>query len=144
MTKMTKKIYKTLISLSCMILFSVCIAVVPDQYKANYTVQSDRDNITRIFIEIQANNGIGVETPTSTFGQLYTYFSNVFPKFPQDYNFQITYQRCLQLTNSLSSSYDYDRFSAFMSLCYNPLSSILQQIDSAYSVRASTSANPTS
>jgi len=144
MKKTMKKFYKTLISLSCMILFSVCIAVVPDQYKANYTVQSDRDNITRIFIEIQANNGIGVETPTSTFAQLYTYFSNVFPKFPQDYNFQITYQRCLQLTNSLSSSYDYDRFSAFMSLCYNPLSSILQQIDSAYSVRASTSANPVS
>lgn len=144
MNNLIKSFFKTFISLSFVVIFSVCVAVVPDQYKANYTINDDWENIRRIFVEIEANNGIWVQTPTSTFASLYTYFSNVFPKFPQDYTFQITYQRCLQLTNWLSSNYNADTFSSFMSLCFNPLSSILQQIDSSYSIRASTTANPTS
>ena len=99
MNNLIKSFFKTFISLSFVVIFSVCVAVVPDQYKANYTINDDWENIRRIFVEIEANNGISVQTPTSTFASLYTYFSNVFPKFPQDYTFQITYQRCLQLTN---------------------------------------------
>ena len=70
MKKTMKKIYKTLISLSCMILFSICFAAIPDQYLANYTVHDERENIKRIFIEIEANNGIWLQTPSSTFSSL--------------------------------------------------------------------------
>lgn len=144
MKKSTKKFFKTLVSLSCMIMFSICFAAIPDQYLANYTVHDEWENIKRIFIEIEANNGIWVQTPSSTFSSLNWYFSNIFPKFPQDYNFQITYQRCLQLTEALGTIYDDEAFSSFMSLCFKPLSNILNQIDGSYSVKASAWANPAS
>ena len=53
-----KNLFKSIFALSCLTLFSVCTAVVPEQYMTNYTVQDDWENIRRIFIEIEANNGI--------------------------------------------------------------------------------------
>ena len=94
-------------------------------------------------MNVVAKDGIWVQTPTTTFYELYQHFSNIFPKFPQEYSFQITYQRCLQLTQSLSNAFDFNTYSSFKDLCYSPLSSILNQIDSNYSIKASVSVNPT-
>ena len=100
--KLTKKnLLKTSLSTLCLMIFSVCIAAVPNDYKANYNVQNDWQEISRIFVQIEANSNINEETPQSTFASLYNHFSNVFPKFPQEYSFQVVYERCLHLTRSL-------------------------------------------
>jgi hypothetical protein len=54
------KIFK-LIALSFISILSVLslsFAQVPNVYKANYTIIDDRENIKRIFVQIEANNQI--------------------------------------------------------------------------------------
>ena len=137
-----KDFIKKMLVWLCLIWFSACFAIVPDEYKANNDIQNDRENIQRIFVEIEADNDIWEQTDTSTFAELYTHFNNIFPRFPQEYTYQVVYQRCLQLTNSLGNVYNYNTFASFMDKCFSPLSSILSQIDSKYTIKAHASATP--
>jgi len=125
-------------------LWSTFAAGVPDYYRANYTITNDWENVKKIFIEIQANSQIWEAMPTETFASLNQSFNNIFPKFPQEYSFQIVYQKCKTLTQNLSNVYSYSTFASFMENCFNPLSSILNTIDSSYTMRPSISVNPSS
>jgi len=138
-----KKI-RTLLWITLSLLLSwVCVAAgVPDYYKANYSIANDWENIKKIFIEIEANNQIWEVTPAESFNSLYHSFINVFPKFPQEYNFQIVYQKCKTLSQNLSTIYDHNTFSSFMDNCFRPLSTILNTIDSSYTVKPSITVNP--
>jgi len=140
------KIQKNIIKKTLLILgfmtAGVCSWAIPNNYIANYDIQNDRDTISQTFVQIEANNKIWVETPITTFSQLYKSFSNIFPKFPQDYSFQVVYQQCLQLTNSLWSTYNYNTFSSFMDNCYKPFSQILTRINTNFTTKASATARP--
>lgn len=133
--------------LTCLILLLTTVWttfwVVPDYYKANYSISTDWENIKRIFVEIEANNQIWAQTPAESFETLYNSFSHIFPRFPQEYNFQITYQKCITLTQTLGNwAYNYDLFSSFMDNCFKPLSNILNTIDSSYTVKPNATVNP--
>ena len=119
-------------------------AAVPDYYRANFSIVKDRENIKKIFIEIQANSQIWEAMPAETFQSLNQSFNNVFPKFPQEYNFQIVYQKCKTLSQNLWNWYNYNTFVSFMDNCFNPLSSILNTIDSTYTVKPNIVVNPSS
>lgn len=146
MYKMKKTKFIKLIVLSFISILSILSFVsaqnVPNIYKANYTIIDDWENIKRIFVQIEAKNQIWEAVSSSEFLSLYNSFSNVFPKFPQDYWFQITYEKCKSLSLSLYESYNTDTFSSFMSNCFRPFSNILNQIDSSYTVKANIRANP--
>lgn len=132
-----------LITLPLLLGISIVNAVpVPDYYKANYSIANDWENIKKIFIEIEANNQIGEETSPESFNSLYHSFNNVFPKFPQEYNFQIVYQKCKTLSQNLSSIYNQNIFASFMDNCFRPLSTILNTIDSSYTVKPNITVNP--
>ena len=139
----TKFIKKLLLSLSFIGMWFV-FAAIPSDYVANYDIETDRSSISNIFIQIQANNKIWVETPVSTFWTLHQSFVNIFPKFPQDYNFQVVYQQCIQLSNTLSKVYNTNTFASFMDNCYKPLSQILTNINTNFTVKANAIARPTS
>ena len=133
--------------LTCLILLTSAVWItfwaVPDYYKANYSISTDWENVKRIFVEIEANNQIWAQTSAESFATLYNSFNNIFPKFPQEYNFQITYQKCITLTQTLWNwTYNYDLFSSFMDNCFKPLSSILNTIDSSYTVKPNVTVNP--
>lgn len=130
--------------LAISMLWKAFAAGVPDYYRANYTIVKDWENIKKIFIEIKANSQIWEAMPAETFASLNQSFNNVFPKFPQEYSFQIVYQKCKTLTQSLSNWYSYNTFVSFMENCFNPISSILNTIDSSYTMRPSISVNPSS
>jgi hypothetical protein len=69
----------------------------------------------------------------------------VFPKFPQDYAFKVTYQQCLDITQSLTtySSTDYQtKLSSFMVNCYKPFSDIVKKVNSKYTVVAAAKVSP--
>ena len=120
----------------------VSFASVPDYYRANYSISNDWENIKKIFIEIEANNQIWEQTPPESFSSLYQSFNNIFPKFPQEYSFQIVYQKCKALSQTLWNEYSYTTFASFMDNCFKPLSSILNTIDSSYTVKPSVTVNP--
>ncbi len=140
---MKTKIIKKITLFAALIWIWFVFAAIPNNYMANYDIQDDRDRISNIFVQIEANNKIWMETPVTTFWQLNQSFSNIFPKFPQDYSFQVVYQQCIQLTNSLSNLYNYNVFASFMDNCYKPLSQILTRINTTFTVKANATAKPT-
>jgi len=137
-TKLIKKLSLLLSLMGVWIVF----AVIPSNYVANYDIENDRDSISKTFIQIEANNKIWLETPATTFWELHQNFVNVFPKFPQDYSFQVVYQQCLQLSNTLSNTYNNNIFASFMDNCYKPLSQILTKINTSFTIRANAVARP--
>ncbi|HKL44223.1 MAG TPA: PKD domain-containing protein [Candidatus Absconditabacterales bacterium] len=140
--KKTKKIIKNLLTSLSLIGLGVTFAAIPNQYIANHDIVDDREQISQIFVQIEANNKIGEQTPTSTFSTLNQSFSNIFNRFPQDYDFQVIYQQCLSLTNSLGNVYNYNTFASFMDNCYKPFTQILNKINSDFTVKAKATSNP--
>jgi hypothetical protein len=99
--KFNLKLIKIAILSLSILSIGTAFAAIPNNYIANYDIRDDREQISQIFIEIEANNKIGTQTSTTTFTKLHQNFTNIFPKFPQDYDFKVVYQQCLQLTNTL-------------------------------------------
>lgn len=137
-------ILKKFILTSLIVWLWACFWTVPDNYKANYDIQNDRDSISRIFVQIEANNKIWAETPIATFAELNNNFNKIFPSFPQEYSFQVVYEQCIKLSDSLWNVFNYNVFWSFMENCYKPLTKILEQINSDYIIETSISANPKS
>lgn len=137
-TKLLKKVLLSIVFLNFWIVF----AAIPSTYIANYDIEDDREKVSKIFIEIEANNKIGLETSILKFWELNQSFVNLFPKFPQDYDFQVIYQQCLQLSQSLSSIYNYNTFSSFMNNCYKPLSQIMSKINANFTIKANATTKP--
>jgi hypothetical protein len=74
-------------------------------------------------------------------------FQIVFPKFPQDYAFQVVYQQCLTLSQQLTTytSLNYENeLGTFMTNCYKPFKDILTKINSQYTIVATAKATPES
>jgi len=119
-------------------------ANVPNDYIANYEVSEDWDKILWLFVEIEATNKLGQNIPESKFSELNNLFESVFPHFPKDYSFQVVYEQCLLTTEGLGQDFTYSKFSMFMDNCYNPFKSIINKIDSNYTIIAKWGLNPKS
>ena len=128
----TKFIIASLILAICTIWTTFAI---PDYYRANYTISKDWENIKKIFVEIQANSQIWESMPPETFISLNQSFNNVFPKFPQDYNFQIVYQKCKTLSQNLWGGYNYNTFVWRMSSDNRHIAGKSASIGNAHGVR---------
>jgi len=98
-------------------------------------------------VEIDAGSKIGTQIPQTKFAQLNASFQTVFPKFPQEYTFKVVYQQCLSLSQGMTTytttNYQ-DQLGTFLTSCYKPLSDILKQITSKYTVIAAAKASPQS
>ncbi len=122
-------------------------ATIPNDYIANYEIQEDYSTILEIFVEIDAASKVGTQVSQSRFAELNASFQTVFPKFPQEYAFKVTYQQCLDISQGLITytSIDYQtKLSSFMTNCYKPFSDIVKKINSQYSVVASAKVSPQS
>jgi hypothetical protein len=78
------------------------------------------------------------------FGQLNTHFAVLFPKFPQDYAFSVTYAQCSGLTSQLAVAYTQSVLSQYMSNCSKPFNDILKKVNSSYTVVPKAKASPVS
>jgi len=122
-------------------------ATIPTDYIANYEITTDYNKILWLFVEIDAATKIWNEISQTKFSELNASFQTVFPKFPQDYAFKVTYQQCLDITKSLITytSIDYQsQLSSFMINCYKPFSDIVKKVNAKYTVIASAKISPQS
>ena len=120
-------------------------ATIPNDYIANYEIATDYNKILWLFVEIDAATKIWNQITQSKFSDLNSSFQTVFPKFPQDYAFKVTYQQCLDITQSLITytSTDYQtKLSSFMTNCYKPFSDIVKQVNAKYTVVAAAKVSP--
>lgn len=148
-----KSLFSKTISKLALMVFSLWLvflivhisASVPNNYKANYLIQDDYNNILGIFVEIDAATKVGTQISQTKFAELHGSFQSVFPKFPQDYAFQVTYQQCLDISHFLTTytNSDYQtKLASFMTNCYTPFSDIIKKINSQYTVSAKVKASP--
>ena len=120
-------------------------ATIPTDYIANYEIATDYNKILWLFVEIDAATKIWNQIAQSKFSDLNSSFQTVFPKFPQDYAFKVTYQQCLDITQWLITytSTDYQtKLSSFMTDCYKPFSDIVKQVNAKYTVVAAAKVSP--
>ncbi|MDR2541382.1 MAG: PKD domain-containing protein [Candidatus Peribacteria bacterium] len=117
---------------------------VPDEYYPNYRIQAGWDKIQEIFVQIDAAKRMGTTDSLSSdlFTELHRNFGSVFAAFPQEYNFKVIYQQCLDSASTLAVNNTTDNFQTFMSNCYTPLNKTINSINSQYTIQVSASKNP--
>ncbi len=120
---------------------SVSAQSVPDYYYANYKFVKNWDELWDIFSTLQARQQLGLDIDVDLFSDLTKDFENSFKYLPQDY--KTTYEKCLLLSENLSKDYSYSSLQWLMwNSCYKTLIWNVNSINSAYTVKASASANP--
>lgn len=112
------------------------VSEVPVEYFANYKIQKDRDRLTKLFIDIDANRKIGVINTSAIFSELHNIMKRVFPYFPQDYASQVLYQQCLSTVENMQKNSDRDTFAVFYENCYKPIQNLSSTIASKYTIKA--------
>ncbi len=122
-------------------------AAVPNEYIANNEIKTNWEKTLGIFVEIDAYTKLGNVIQPDKFKELYTYFSSIFTKLPQEYSFKVTYQQCSLLSNQVWNTSPNDPmyrslFSSFMTNCYKPFTDILKKINTQYTVMPKWIASP--
>lgn len=136
-----------IISLCLILIVGKISATIPSNYVANYEIQEDYNKILWLFVEIDAATKVWTQISQTKFSDLNTSFQVVFPKFPQDYAFKVTYQQCLDLSQWLATytSTDYQtKLASFMTNCYKPFGDIVKKVNAKYTVVASAKISPQS
>ncbi|MDR0608306.1 MAG: hypothetical protein LBG52_08475 [Candidatus Peribacteria bacterium] len=122
----------------------IAVDNVPTEYYANYEIQTELEKIQDIFIQLDAAKKSGKTDKLSSdlFTKLYSNFGVVFATFPQDYNFKVIYQQCLDGAETLAADNTSLNFQSFMSNCYTPLNKLISTINAQYTVKVSATKNP--
>jgi len=134
--KRTKFIIATIL-VACSLQLWTTYAQIPDIYKPNAAIQEKYDKIiNEIFVEIQSKTQIGQPIATSVFAELYTLFDDIIPHLPNTYSFNIIYQQCLSLSQTLSTTYNLNTLANFMDNCYKPFIRTVENINKDYTINA--------
>lgn len=123
---------------------SSVFAQVPQDYLPNHNINTSREEILNTLTELQAYRKTGNPVPASMFGLLYQDFQKVFPYFPSTPNNNLIYKQCELVTQTLAWWVNDEDYATFMSKCFDPISSILRDIASNYTVNAVVTATPKS
>jgi PKD repeat protein len=123
-------------------------AAVPNEYIANYEISAAYEKVLGTFVEIDAYSKLWEGISQEKFKELHQNFIKIFPKFPQDYSFRVTFQQCTLITEKLWSTPNTDsayktNFASFMSNCYKPFSDVLKRVNAEFTVAANAVAKPT-
>lgn len=126
-----------------LIFFASTNAQIPDTYKANVESQAKYDKIVNeLFVEIQAKSQIGQPISTTVFSELYQLFWDIIPHLPNKYSFNIIYQQCLTLSQTLSNGYNLNTLASFMDNCFKPFVKTVEEINKDYTIKPTGSINP--
>ena len=140
--KRTKIIIITLLS-AFSIRLSATYAQIPDNYRPNAAIQEKYDKIiNEIFVQIQAQSQIGQTIPPSVFAELYDLFDDIIPHLPNTYSFNIIYQQCLSLSQTLAGWYNLNTLGSFMDNCFKPFIQTVEEINRNHTIKASATVSP--
>lgn len=118
---------------------------VPDNYKPNVEIQAKYDKIiNELFVDIQAKSQVWQPISTTVFSELNTLFSDIIPFLPNKYSFNIIYQQCLTLSQTLAGWYNFNTLASFMDNCFKPFVKTVEEINKSYTIKPSWSITPIS
>ena len=135
---------RSLIFLCFIVCSSTVHATVSTQYYPNYKINQSRKQINDDLVQIKALSVTADKISPWIFSRLNTNLRSVFPAFPQNSDYKVIYQQCLNTTQKLSTNYTYADFTDFLNFCYEKLAIIQSEIQSSYTVNAQVVANPKS
>jgi len=117
---------------------------IDTNFGPNYDLNVDREKVLDIFVQIEASDGIWKDPNVSLFFELYELFQDIFIQLPQNKDYRIVYERCLILTDELSTSYDYITFVSFVEKCQRDLNNIIKEVNNKYTVKPIVKLSPES
>jgi PKD repeat protein len=98
--------------------------------------------INELFVEIQSKSQIGQPISTAVFAELYQLFWDIIPHLPNRYSFNVIYQQCLTLSQTLAGGYNLNTLASFMDNCFKPFVKTVEQINKEYTVKPEGSISP--
>lgn len=130
--------------LVCLILFQgvVSFAQIPTEYLPNSHINSAWTSILNTLTELQAYKKTGNDVPASMFASLNANFKTAFQYFPSNPSYNVIYKQCDITTAKLAKQVNYDDYNIFISKCFDPLSNILRDIQTNFTVTSNIKANP--
>jgi len=132
-----------LLSIFWLLVFAFTNAQIPDPYLANADSQAKYDKIVNeLFVEIQAKSQIGQPISTTVFSELRQLFWDIIPHLPNKYSFNIVYQQCLTLSQTLSNGYNLNTLASFMDNCFKPFVKTVDEINKDYTIKPIGSISP--
>jgi PKD repeat protein len=139
----------SLVGISFLAIKETTQAAVPNEYIANYEINTAWQKTLGIFVEIDAYTKLWNSIHPDKFKELNQHFSTLFPKLPQEYSFKVTYQQCSLLSSQLGTISVNDPnyrslFASFMSNCYKPFTDVLKKINSQHTSSPKAVASPKS
>ncbi|MBP7007439.1 hypothetical protein KBB05_01585 [Patescibacteria group bacterium] len=137
--------YLIIMLMLCMVSFSntlLSFAQIPSEYLPNSHINTSWITILNTLTELQAYRKTGNPVPPNMFALLNSNFKTVFKYFPNNPSYNLIYKQCDITTAKLVSTVEYDDYNTFVSKCFDPLSNILKDIQSNYTIVSSVKANP--
>lgn len=119
-------------------------AQIPAEYLPNSHINNAWTSILDTLTELQAYRKTGNDVPPSMFSTLNGSFKTAFKYFPSNPSYNVIYKQCDITTAKLSSKVVYEDYNTFVSKCFDPLSAILKDIQTNYTIKSSVKANPRS
>jgi hypothetical protein len=117
-------------------------AQIPSDYLPNSHINGARTSILNTLTELQAYKKTGNDVPSSMFSTLNTNFKTAFRYFPSNPNYNLIYKQCDITTAKLAGKVTYEDYNIFVSRCFDPLSNILKDIQSNFTIKSSIKASP--
>jgi len=121
---------------------ALIFAQIPSDYLPNSHINSAWTSILNTLTELQAYKKTGNDVPSSMFSILNRNFKTAFKYFPNNPNYNLIYKQCDITTAKLASAVTYEDYNIFISKCFDPLSNILKDIQSNYTITSSIKATP--
>ena len=125
-------------------LFALVVAVsyVPDEYYANYNIADEWDDLLTLIIDIEAAQKVGSDPTEQQFADLLDVFETIFEYFPSTPENELVYKQCLLTTEDLANEVTPSKYETFKERCFTPITSVINTIQSRYTVRPSIKATP--
>lgn len=130
--------------MSILTLFSITTAQVPQEFLPNHNINTNWEEILNTLTELQAYRKTWNPIPEDMFGLLYKDFQSVFPYFPSTPSNNLIYKQCELVTQTLAWWVNDQDYAIFMTKCFDPISNILKDISSNYTIKAMVTAVPKS
>ncbi len=111
-------------------------------YHPNSDIETYVDDVNNQFIKIEAQAKVSDTIDIIHFKSLYKDFSILKDKLPQIPDYQLTYNKCYEITKTLSEWWDSSNYSVFKTQCMTPYKEDSKEILTKYAVHAKIHASP--
>lgn len=111
-------------------------------YHPNDDIEAYVTDVNDRFIQIDAQSKVSDDIDIEHFQSLYKDFTILKDQLPQIPDFQLTYNKCYEITKELANEFDSSNYSIFKTQCMIPYKEDSKEILTDYAIQTEINANP--